>query len=118
MGKLEKLAMIALKADLEKKEAERRAEEAKNNLIKAMEAAGKYNPDTTALGNVRTKIQENRFFDVDTAVQLVGEETAKKAEVTQIDAKILKAFMTQNDIEASMKSHKKPYKLSLEVLRD
>ena len=118
MGKLEKLALQALKADIELKEAERVAKAAKEQLIKALEDSGKWNTDTKAIGNVRTKIQNNRFFDVDTAVSIVGEETAKKAEVVKVDPKILKAFMTQNDVEAAMKPYKNPYKLSLEVLRD
>ena len=118
MGKLEKLALQALKADIELKEAERVAKAAKEQLIKALEDSGKWNTDTKAIGSVRTKIQNNRFFDVDTAVRLVGEETAKKAEVVKVDPKILKAFMTPNDVEAAMKPYKNPYKLSLEVLRD
>ena len=118
MGKLEKLAMQALRADIEKKEAERVADEAKEQLIKALEAANMWNTDTKAVGNVRTKIQSNRFFDVPTAEKLAGDEAVEKAQVTATDAKILKSMMSDNDIEAAMKPHKNPYKLSLEVLRD
>lgn len=118
MGKLEKLAMQALRADMNLKEAKRIAEEAKEQFIKALEAADMWNTDTKAVGNVRTKIQTNRFFDVTTAEKLAGDEAVEKAQVTATDAKILKSMMTDNDIEAAMKPHKNPYKLSLEVLRD
>lgn len=118
MGKLEKLAMQALRADMNLKEAKRIAEEAKEQFIKALEAADMWNTDTKAVGNVRTKIQTNRFFDVTTAEKLAGDEAVEKAQVTATDAKILKSMMTDNDIEAAMKLHKNPYKLSLEVLRD
>lgn len=118
MGKLEKLALAALQADVELKEAKRVAEERKNALIKALEAAGKWNPDTKAVGPVRLKITNNRFFDIETAEKIAGEEAVKKATVEVTDAKILKAFMSQNDIEAAMKPHNNPYKLGLEPLRD
>ena len=118
MGKLEKLALAALQADVELKEAKRVAEERKNALIKALEASGKWNTNTKAIGNVRTKIQNNRYFDIETAEKIAGEEAVKKATVEVTDAKILKAFMTPNDVEAAMKPYKNPYKLSLEVLRD
>lgn len=118
MGKLEKLAMQALRADMNLKEAKRIAEEAKEQFIKALEAADMWNTDTKAVGNVRTKIQTNRFFDVTTAEKLAGDEAVEKAQVTATDANILKSMMTDNDIEAAMKPHKNPYKLSLEVLRD
>lgn len=118
MGKLEKLAMQALRADMNHKEAKRIADEAKEQFIKALEAADMWNTDTKAVGNVRTNIQNNRFFDVDTAVRLVDDEYVEKAKVTKVDPKILKSMMSDNDIEAAMKPYKNPYKLSLEVLRD
>ena len=118
MGKLEKLAMQALRADMNLKEAKRIADEAKEQFIKALEAANMWNTDTKAVGNVRTKIQNNRFFDVTTAEKLAGDEAVEKAQVTATDAKILKSMMSDNDIEAAMKPYKNPYKLSLEVLRD
>ena len=118
MGKLEKLAMQALRADMNLKEAKRIAGEAKEQFIKSLEAADMWNTDTKAVGNVRTKIQNNRFFDVTTAEKLAGDEAVEKAQVTATDAKILKSMMTDNDIEAAMKPHENPYKLSLEVLRD
>lgn len=118
MGKLEKLAMQALRADMNHKEAKRIADEAKEQFIKALEAADMWNTDTKAVGNVRTNIQNNRFFDVTTAEKLAGDEAVEKAQVTATDAKILKSMMSDNDIEAAMKPHKNPYKLSLEVLRD
>ena len=118
MGKLEKLAMQALRADMNLKEAKRIANEAKEQFIKSLEAADMWNTDTKAVGNVRTKIQNNRFFDVTTAEKLAGDEAVEKAQVTATDEKILKSMMSDNDIEAAMKPHKNPYKLSLEVLRD
>ena len=118
MGKLEKLAMQALRADMNLKEAKRIADEAKEQLIKALEASGKWNPDTKAVGPVRLKITNNRFFDIETAEKIAGEEAVKKATVEVTDAKILKTMMTQNDIEAAMKSYDNPYKLGLEPLRD
>lgn len=118
MGKLEKLALAALQADVELKEAKRVADERKRALIKALEASDKWNPDTKAVGPVRLKITNNRFFDIKTAEKIAGEEAVKKATVEVTDAKILKAMMTQNDIEAAMKSYDNPYKLGLEPLRD
>ena len=118
MGKLEKLALAALQADVELKEAKRVADERKRALIKALEASGKWNPDTKAVGPVRLKITNNRFFDIETAEKIAGEEAVKKATVEVTDAKILKAMMTQNDIESAMKSYDNPYKLGLEPLRD
>ena len=119
MGKLEKLAMAALRADIEKKEAERRAAAAKEDFIAALKQAGKYTTDTTAVGNVRTKIQNNRYFDIEKAERLAGEEAVKASQVTSTDAKILKAHMKPNDVEAAMVQYEKnPLKLSLAVLED
>lgn len=79
---LEKLAEEALEADIEFKAAEARKDSAKKALKEALEAAGKLDQDTRAIGVVRTIIKKTRRFSPDLATQLLTpEEIAKYSTV-------------------------------------
>jgi hypothetical protein len=69
--RLEALAETALMADMAFKEAKEHAESTKAAFKKALEAAGKLNPDFKGIGVVRTVIKEVKRFDPKLAVQLL-----------------------------------------------
>lgn len=71
---LEALAEEALEADIEFKAAEARKDSAKKALKEALEAAGKLDQDTKAIGVVRTIIKRTRRFDAKLAEQLLTPE--------------------------------------------
>lgn len=71
---LELLAEEALEADIEFKAAEARKDSAKKALKEALEAAGKLDQDTKAIGVVRTIIKKTRRFSADLAEQLLTPE--------------------------------------------
>lgn len=118
MSNIDRLAWAALKADLEQKEAKKKADELKKKFIQALEEQDLYHSDTKAVGNVRTKITANRFFNLESAEEMVDEDTLEKCKVTVTDAKLLKNHLNKNQIEEAMESYDNPFKLQLEVLRD
>lgn len=117
-NRLESLAWAALTADVNLKEAKKQADDAKKLFVEALKAADKLHPDTKAIGNVRTKIQNNRKFDVESAIELVDALTLKNSMEMTVNATKLKNGMSPEQIEKSMVFYDNPYKLTLEVLRD
>ena len=113
LKELEKLAEIALRAQVKADAANAELTKAKSELIGALMDAGKFNKDTKAIGNVKLNITPNRYFDVDLAVTLVDEEAVKESTVEVIDAKLLKQHMTPIQQEKAMKSYDVPFKLGL-----
>jgi hypothetical protein len=112
-AELEKLASIALRAQIKFDAAKGELDKAKSELIGALMDAGKFNKDTKAIGNVQTNITPNRFFDVDTALTLVTPEDIEESTVEVVDAKLLKQHMTPIQVEKAMKSYDVPFKLGL-----
>ena len=110
---LEKLAEIALRAQITADAANSALAAAKAELIGGLMDYGMFNKDTKAVGMVQTNITPNRYFDVDTAVTLVSEEDVKASTVEVIDAALLKQHMTPIQKEAAMKSYPVEFKLGL-----
>ena len=75
---LEALAETALMADLAFKEAKEKAESTKAAFKKALEDAGKLNPDFKGIGIVRTVIKEVNRFDPKKAVELLNESEIRE----------------------------------------
>jgi hypothetical protein len=113
--KLEQLALNALKAKQQADKAAEIAEEAKFALLQQLIAEDMFNPDTKAVGHVRTSISPNRYFDLDTAITIVTPEVVEECKVEVVDPKLLKDNMTKRQIEAAMKSYEIPYKIGLKV---
>lgn len=113
--KLELLAIKALKADIAAKKAVALAEEAKLEFVEQATKEQMLNPDTKAIGPVKTAITENRYFDVDTAVTLVSPEAVEAATVEKVDAALLKQHMTPIEVEQAMKFHPNHYKVGFKV---
>lgn len=112
-AQLEKLAAIALRAQIKFDAAEAALKAAKKDLMLGLMDAGMFNKDTKALGDVKLNITPNRFFDVDFAITLVDEEAIVESTVEVIDAALLKAHMTGIQIEKAMKNHEIPFKLGI-----
>ena len=110
---LEKLAEIALRAQIKFDAAKGELEKAKKELILGLMVTGKFNKDTHAIGMVKTNITPNRFFDVDFAVTLVTPEDIEASTVEVVDAELLKQHMTPIQKEQSMKDYPVPFKLGL-----
>jgi len=114
-AKLEKLALIALQTKQKADKAVEIAEEAKFAFLQQLIAEDMFNPDTKAIGPVRTTISPNRFFDLDAAITLVPEEVVEECKVTIVDPKLLKQNLTPKQLEAAMVSYEVPFKLGLKV---
>jgi len=113
-AELEKLASIALRAEIKHKAAKAELDKAKAELIGALMDAGRFNKDTRALGSVKLNITPNRYFDVETALTLVTPEDIEESTIEVIDAKLLQQHMTPIQKEKAMKDHPVPFKLGLE----
>lgn len=113
--KLELLALKALKAKIAADKAKADFEEAQVNFIEQAEKEHMLNPDTKAIGPVKTNITENRFFNVDTAITLVSEDVVHWSEVTVVDPKKLKQHMTPIQLEQAMEFYPKKYKVGFGV---
>lgn len=113
LKELEKLAEIALRAQVKADAANAELTKAKSELIGALMDAGKFNKDTKAIGNVKLNITPNRYFDVEEALTLVTPEDIEASTVEVVDAKLLKQHMTPIQVEKAMKSYDVPFKLGL-----
>lgn len=112
---LVRLATLALKAKQKADAAAEAADLAKLAFLQQLIAEDMFNPDTKAIGPVRTAISPNRYFDLDTALTLVDEEVVEECKVTVVDPKLLQQNMTPKQKEAAMKSYEIPFKLGLRV---
>jgi hypothetical protein len=115
-AELEKLAKIALRAQVKADAAKAELEKAKAELIGALMDAGMFNKDTKAIGDVKTNITPNRYFDVDTALTLVTEKDIQESTVEVIDNALLKKHMTPIQLEQAMRDYEIPFKLGLKPL--
>lgn len=112
-AELEKLADIALRAQVKADAATAELAKAKLELMGGLMDANMFNPDTKALGDVKLNITPNRYFDVDEALTLVTPEDIEESTVEVVDAKLLKQHMTPIQVEKAMKSYDVPFKLGL-----
>lgn len=113
--KLIQLATVALKAKLAADSAQEVADSAKLAFMQQLIAEDMFNPDTKAVGPVKTGISPNRYFDLDTAITFVKPEVLEECKVTIVDPNLLKENLTPKQKEAAMKSYEVPYKLGLKV---
>jgi hypothetical protein len=112
-AELEKLASIALRAQIKADAANAELEKSKKELIGALMDAGKFNKDTKAIGDVKLNITPNRFFDVEEALTLVTPEDIEESTIEVVDAKLLKQHMTPIQVEKAMKDYPVPFKLGI-----
>lgn len=113
VAELEKLAKIALRAEIKAKAATAELAKAKAELIGALMDYDMFNKDTKAIGDVKTSITPNRYFDIDEAMTLVTPEDILESTVEVVDAKLLKQHMTPIQLEKAMKDYDVPFKLGL-----
>jgi hypothetical protein len=113
-AQLEKLAEIALRAQIKAKAADAELKKAKAELVGGLMDAGMFNKDTRALGMVKLNLTPNRYFDVDFAITLVTEEDVKESTVEVVDAELLKQHMTPIQKERAMKDYPIAFKVALE----
>lgn len=113
--KLEQLALIALQAKMKADDAKEQETAAKLAFLQQLIKEDMFNPDTKAIGVVRTTFSPNRYFDLDTAITLVPEEVVNECKVTIVDPKLLQENMTPKQKEAAMKSYEVPFKIGLKV---
>lgn len=116
MEQLEKLAAIALRAQIKFEAAKAEVEKAKKEFMLGLMDAGMFNADTKAIGNVETRITPNRYFDLDEAMTLVTPEDILESTVEVVDAKLLQQHMTPIQKEKAMKNYEVPFKLGLKPL--
>lgn len=116
MEQLEKLASIALRAQIKFDAAKAELEKAKKEFMLGLMDAGMFNPDTHAIGNVQTNIVPNRYFDIDIALTLVTQEDILESTVEVVDAKLLQQHMTPIQKEKAMQDYPVPFKLGLKPL--
>jgi hypothetical protein len=112
-AELEKLAHIALRAQIKADAANAELAKAKSELIGGLMDANMFNNDTKALGDVKLNITPNRYFDVEEALTLVTPEDIEESTVEVVDAKLLKQHMTPIQVEKAMKSYEVPFKLGI-----
>lgn len=116
MEQLEKLATIALRAQIKFDAAKAELEKGKKEFMLGLMDAGMFNADTKAIGNVQTNIVPNRYFDVDTALTLVTKQDILESTVEVVDAKLLQQHMTPIQKEKAMMDFPTPFKLGLKPL--
>lgn len=118
MQNLEELADRALESKLIADQAKEIADDHQSALEAELERLGKLNPDMKALGHTRLKIQPNRAFNLEKAKAQVTKKLLAQCTVPTLDVKLLKQHMTPVQVEASMVSHARPFKVGLSVLED
>ena len=74
------------------------------------------NKDTKAIGDVKTNFTPNRYFDLETALELVDEEAIEESTVTVVDPGLLKQHMTPIQLEKAMKTYDIPLKVAVKPL--
>jgi predicted urease superfamily metal-dependent hydrolase len=96
---LELLAEAALEAQQKAKQAEEAAKAATDAFRQALEAAGKLNEDTKAVGIVRTTLYPTRRFSEDLARSIMTKKLAKECEKTVLDSAAVKRNVSPVDYE-------------------
>lgn len=96
---LEQLAEYALRADIAAKESAEEAKRAKDELKAALEADGKLNGATKAIGNVRLIVKPSRRFSEALALELLTPEEATRYSVLKLDSALVKRNVTPDTYE-------------------
>lgn len=118
--KLQKDILRALKLKQKAEAAKKEADAAVAEVYEELEQEGLLDPDTKAVGMVRTVIAPNRFFSEAKALELknlkkIPASKIKQATVSKIDGSILKALIEPALYEQCMDSYSKKYKITLKV---
>jgi predicted urease superfamily metal-dependent hydrolase len=96
---LEALAELALELQMKAKQADEEAKAATDAFRQALEAAGKLNEDTKAVGIVRTTLYPTRRFSEDLARSIMTKKLAKECEKTVLDSNAVKRNVSPADYE-------------------
>lgn len=114
-AKLELLAEVALEAQKREKDAKTEAESATRAFREALEAAGKLDADTKAVGVVRTTIYPTRRFSETLARGLMTKKLQKECEKTVLDSAAVKKNVSPADYERMQETTGFTLKLSLDA---
>lgn len=99
-SELERLAELALTADIRAKDAAAEAKSATEAFKKALEAANMLDGDTKAVGVVRTVIYPTKRFDETLARSLMSQKLQKECSKTVLDTKLVQAKVSPEQYEA------------------
>lgn len=112
---LKNLAARALKLKQLQDEITEQYKAAIAAFIAQAKAEDLFDQSTKAIGDVKTVFSPNRYFDLDTAIAIAGDEAVKESTVEVVDAKLLKDHMSKIQIEKCMRDYEVPLKVSLKV---
>lgn len=115
-AKLKQLANTLLMLDIKAKDLKEQQEATKAKFIKQCMEEGLFNKDTKAIGDVKTNFTPNRYFDLETALELVDETAIEESTVTVVDPGLLKQHMTPIQLEKAMKTYDIPLKVAVKPL--
>jgi hypothetical protein len=113
-AELEELAEKALEAQQAAKDAALEYKSAEDAFRKALEAAGKLDKDTKAVGIVRTVIYPTKRFDEETARGILTKKLAKECEKTVLDSAKVKANVSPAVYESMQVTTGMTLKISLD----
>lgn len=111
---LERLAETALAAQMKAKEATEAADKATAAFKEALEAAGKLDEDTRAVGIVHTTIYPTRRFDETLARSLMTQKLQKECSKTVLDTKLVQAKVSPEQYKAMQKTSGWTLKISVD----
>lgn len=111
---LEALAEAALTAQSRANDAAAEAKSATDAFKNALEAAGKLDADTKAVGIVRTVIYPTRRFDETLARSLMTAKLQKECSQVVLDTKLVQAKVSPEQYEAMQKTSGYTLKLSID----
>lgn len=98
-AELERLAELALTADIRAKDAAAEAKSATEAFKKALEAANMLDGDTKAVGVVRTVIYPTKRFDETLARSLMTQKLQKECSKTVLDPKLVQVKVSPEQYE-------------------
>lgn len=111
---LERLAELALTADIRAKDAAAEAKSATDAFRKALEAANMLDSDTKAVGVVRTVIYPTKRFDETLARSLMTQKLQKECSKVVLDTKLVQAKVSPEQYEQFQKVSGWTMKLSVD----
>lgn len=113
-AELELLAEVALELQQAAKEAEETAKKATDAFRQALEAAGKLDADTKAVGIVHTTIYPTRRFSEDLARSIMTKKLQKECEKTVLDSAAVKRNVSPAEYERMQSTTGWTMKLSVD----
>lgn len=113
-AELERLAELALTADIWAKDAAAAAKSAADAFKKALEEANMLDSDTKAVGIVRTTIFPTKRFDETLARSLMSQKLQKECSKIVLDSKLVQAKVSPEQYEQFQKVSGMTLKLSID----